>query len=205
MRTRACQEPRRSSTSFVTQLVAVGSRHRPRHRHRGLERIRRAAVRSRRRDRRPGHVTRRSATSCCQAPRAAAVQARQAAVPRRRRSHQSARASTRSSSRPAMSIEFVVVEDDKLQKAVDKAIEQADAADAEPHRRRGRRSREPRSHRRRRRCERGGARPRRCRRRAHRALRQQDHARCHQEAAPRTSTSSPTKRPSASAPAWTAC
>ena len=48
----------------------------------------------------------------------------------------------------SMSIEFVVVEDDKLQMAVNKAIDQADAGHAELDGR-GFRPREPRSHRRR--------------------------------------------------------
>jgi type IV pilus assembly protein PilB len=48
----------------------------------------------------------------------------------------------------SMSIEFVVVEDDKLQKAVDKAVDQAESVMPKFDRRRHR-SRKPRSHRRR--------------------------------------------------------
>ena len=53
-----------------------------------------------------------------EAPHPAARPARQAAARRRRRSDQSCTPSTRSSSRPASRIEAVVVEDDKLQRAV---------------------------------------------------------------------------------------
>ena len=79
-----------------------------------------------------------------------------------------------------MSIEFVVVEDDKLQTAVNKAIDQAEAAMPSLDRRRYR-SREPRGHRRRRGRQRRGARPGRRRGRPHRPLRQQDPAGRHQE------------------------
>ena len=74
----------------------------------------------------------------------------------------------------------MVVEDDKLQKAIDKAVRAGRSGDAEAHRRRDRfRSREPRCQRRRRRHGRRGSFPRRHRRRAHRALRQQTAARRH--------------------------
>ncbi len=80
----------------------------------------------------------------------------------------------------SMSIEFVVVEDDKLQKAVNKAIDQAEAVmpsltdddiDLENLEVTGGDDD----------AERGSARPRRCRGRADRAFRQQDPARRHQE------------------------
>ena len=76
--------------------------------------------------------------------------------------------------------------------------------DAGPRRRRLRPG-GPRGQRRRRGRRQGRRSPRRRRRRADRPLRQQDHAGRDQAAAPRTSTSSPTRRSTASASAWTAC
>ena len=78
----------------------------------------------------------------------------------------------------SLGIEAIVVEDDKLQKAIDKALEQVDNQMSGAHRRGGRRSRVSRGHGRRRRARRQD-RARRRRRRADRALRQQGDARCH--------------------------
>jgi type IV pilus assembly protein PilB len=70
-----------------------------------------------------------SRTSCWQKHRCLPLFRRgQAPVPRRWPIPPTCTPSTRSSSRPVSGIEAVVVEDDKLQKAIDKAAEQADAA-----------------------------------------------------------------------------
>ncbi len=121
----ALQAATERKTSFVTQLISAGT-----------AKARDIAIAASaeygvplfdldalsRRSRGRSHRLRQAAG---QASRAAAVQARQAAVPRGRRSHQSAR-DRRDQVPDRLAVEAIVVEDDKLQKMLDKAIEQVD-------------------------------------------------------------------------------